>query len=263
VPVSFADTDTSDAFRRAAKLAASPLVRRALPGLTVVAPPGRQFRSDLDQKDPFRMRTLAVWLVLAVPASLGASSQPHSVDQSPRSAATRAKPAVARVAMCKTGCHIHKERVLVRHLRHRIVRRSLAAFLPRPRPAHLSWRLRQVHRELTFWARVDRRTKRLARVPLSVRIPRWHEWQCIARYESTTDWKMSPTSSPPSGGEYWGGLQMDGEFMQTYGADMIRRHHGGLANTWTSAEQIVVANRAWKTRGYQPWPNTSRDCGLR
>jgi hypothetical protein len=74
---------------------------------------------------------------------------------------------------------------------------------------------------------------------------------------------MSPTTEPPSGGAYWGGLQMDVEFQHTYGEDMIRLHHGGLANTWTAAEQITVANRAWQTRGYQPWPNTSRMCGLR
>ena len=28
-------------------------------------------------------------------------------------------------------------------------------------------------------------------------------------------------------------------------------------------DAIIVANRAWKTRGYQPWPTTSRMCGLR
>jgi hypothetical protein len=27
-------------------------------------------------------------------------------------------------------------------------------------------------------------------------------------------------------------------------------------------EQIWVAVRAWRTRGFSPWPNTARDCGL-
>jgi hypothetical protein len=44
---------------------------------------------------------------------------------------------------------------------------------------------------------------------------------------------------------------------------MIARHHGGLANTWTPAEQIVVAERAYRKRGFAPWPNTSRACGVR
>ena len=201
------------------------------------------------------MRTLAVCLLLALPASVAASERPHT----PRHAGprvTRSKP------VCQIGCRIHRERVAARHLRRKIVRRALAAYLPDPRPLHLSWKRSQVHRELRYWARTDRRTRRLASVPLARRIPRWQEWHCIARYESATIWSMSPTSEPSSGGAYWGGLQMDIGFQETYGADMIRRHHGGFANTWTAAEQIIVANRAWKTRGFQPWPNTARACGL-
>jgi hypothetical protein len=202
------------------------------------------------------MRTLAVWFALALPTSVAASTQPHLVHHSP-------KPAPARHTLCKLGCHIHKDRVAVRHLRRRVVKRSLQALLPHPRAARLSWKREQVHRELSWWARADRRSRRLAAVPLSVRIPRWREWHCIARYESTNYWAMSPTTDPPSGGAYWGGLQMDMGFMHTYGADMIQRHRGGLADTWTPAEQITVANRAWQTRGFAPWPNTSRACGLR
>jgi Transglycosylase-like domain len=203
------------------------------------------------------MRTLVVCLALTLPMMTAASAGSHSLKTH------RPKPTAVQVETCRTGCHIHRERLAVRSLRKRVLRRSLQAYLPRPRSARLSWRAGQVRRELAFWSRKDRRTRSLARIPLARRIPRWSEWHCIARYESTTDWKMSPTTRPGSGGEYWGGLQMDVGFMQTYGEDMIRRHHGGLANTWTAAEQIIVANRAWQTRGYQPWPNTSRDCGLR
>ena len=88
-------------------------------------------------------------------------------------------------------------------------------------------------------------------------------WTCIHRYEgSWTD----------SGDPYWGGLQMDRDFMYTYGWDMIERHHGGFANRWTPLEQMVVANRArvgvnWRgrhigARGFYPWPNTARFCRL-
>ena len=73
----------------------------------------------------------------------------------------------------------------------------------------------------------------------------------------------SPASRPGSasttrgrlerqGRPYWGGLQMDRGFMRAYGSDMIRRHHGGLADTWTPAEQILVAERAYATRGFAP-----------
>jgi Transglycosylase-like domain len=201
------------------------------------------------------MRTLAVVLALALPTTIAASVRPHSHDH-------KTKPDSSSSSACLLGCHIHQERVAVRRVRHRVVKRSLAAYLPRPRSAHLSWRMSQVHRELAWWLRTDRHTRRLARIPLSRRIPRWREWHCIAHFESTSHWAMSPTSDPPSGGEYWGGLQMDSQFMQSYGADMIRRHHGGLADTWTPVEQITVANRAWQTRGFAPWPTTSGECGL-
>jgi hypothetical protein len=201
------------------------------------------------------MRTLAVCLALTLPTITAASAGSHSSHQRPKVAAPVRET-------CRAGCHIHKERVAVRRLRHRIVKRALAAYLPHPRKARLTWKQAQVHRELTFWTRKDRKTRRLASVPLSVRIPHWRDWQCIAHYESMADWQMSPTTSPPSGGAYWGGLQMDVDFMHTYGADMIRLHHGGLADTWTSVEQITVANRALQTRGFQPWPNTARACGL-
>ena len=205
------------------------------------------------------MRTLVVCLALTLPAMTAASAGSHSI----RVQHHRPKHPVPTAGTCRTGCHVHHERVTVRELRRRILRRALTAYLPRPRRAHLSWRPSQVRRELEFWKHKDRKTRTLASIPLSVRIPRWHEWQCIAHFESTSDWHMSPTTEPASGGDYWGGLQMDIGFMRTYGADMIRRHHGGLANTWSPVEQIVVANRAWQTRGYEPWPNTSRDCGLR
>jgi hypothetical protein len=202
------------------------------------------------------MRTLAVCLLLAWPASVAASERPHtSTDPTPGRE-------IRSTVSCPLGCKIHRERLAVRYLRRKVLRRSLQAYLPHPRDARLSWRHAQVRHELAWWKRTDRTTRRLARIPLSRRIPRWSEWQCIARFESLRHWDMSPSTEPSSGGAYWGGLQMDVEFQETYGSDMIRRHHGGLANTWTAPEQITVANRAWKTRGYNPWPNTARSCGL-
>jgi hypothetical protein len=205
------------------------------------------------------MRTLVVCLALTMPAIGAASAGSHTTRTlKPRATArlVRTPAAVAAKPACRAGCHIHKQRAAVRWLHKRVVKRSLQAYLPKPRSTRLSWRAAQVRHELAFWKKKDARTKTQARVPLARRIPRWGAWQCIARYESMKDWRAT-------GGTYWGGLQMDTTFMHTYGADMIRRHHGGLANTWTSVEQIVVANRAWQTRGFQPWPVTSRICGLR
>lgn len=76
-------------------------------------------------------------------------------------------------------------------------------------------------------------------------------WLCIHRYEG---------SWGDSGGPYWGGLQMDLSFQQTYGGWLLR--HKGTADHWSALEQIWVAVRASHSRGFSPWPNTARYCGL-
>jgi hypothetical protein len=81
--------------------------------------------------------------------------------------------------------------------------------------------------------------------------PYLHEWLCIHRYEG---------SWADSGAPYWGGLQMDLGFQQTYGSWLLR--HKGTADHWSALEQIWVAVRASHSRGFSPWPNTARYCGL-
>jgi hypothetical protein len=81
--------------------------------------------------------------------------------------------------------------------------------------------------------------------------PLLRDWNCIHQYEgSWTD----------HGAPYWGGLQMDYSFQSTYGGWLLR--HKGTADHWTSFEQIWTAVRAWRVRGFSPWPNTARDCGV-
>ena len=81
--------------------------------------------------------------------------------------------------------------------------------------------------------------------------PNLRDWICIHNYEG---------SWADSGGPYWGGLQMDISFQQTYGGWLLR--HKGTADHWSPLEQIWVAVRAARTRGFSPWPNTARDCGV-
>ena len=81
--------------------------------------------------------------------------------------------------------------------------------------------------------------------------PRLNAWLCIHRYEgSWTD----------SGGPYWGGLQMDLGFQETYGRWLLQ--HKGTADHWSPLEQIWVAVRAAHSRGFSPWPNTAHYCGV-
>jgi hypothetical protein len=81
--------------------------------------------------------------------------------------------------------------------------------------------------------------------------PELRGWICIHHYEG---------SWADSGGPYWGGLQMDFSFQRAYGGWLLR--HKGTADHWSALEQIWVAVRASHSRGFSPWPNTARNCGL-
>jgi hypothetical protein len=70
-------------------------------------------------------------------------------------------------------------------------------------------------------------------------------------------------------GPYYGGLQMDLGFQATYARELSKKFHypnllstKGTADHWTPKEQMWVAEMAIKTRGFWPWPNTARYCGL-
>jgi hypothetical protein len=100
--------------------------------------------------------------------------------------------------------------------------------------------------KIAAWRRVVASVRREAQNP-----PHKRQWLCIHRYEgSWTD------PNPP----YYGGLQMDYSFMATYGRHLLRTK--GTADRWTPLEQMWVAERAYRTRGFYPWPNTARYCGL-
>lgn len=88
----------------------------------------------------------------------------------------------------------------------------------------------------------------------AVAMPNWlvNAFMCIHSHEgSWTD------PNPP----YWGGLQMDIGFMMTYGSEFYRQL--GTADHWPPSIQLAVAIRAYHAgRGFSPWPNTARMCGL-
>jgi Transglycosylase-like domain len=103
-----------------------------------------------------------------------------------------------------------------------------------------------------LWQRRAARAKRLAQYP-----PHRRQWLCIHRYERHPHQGWATHT----GNGYYGGLQMDISFQRTYGYELLRRK--GTANRWTAAEQMWVAERAFQSgRGFYPWPNTARHCGL-
>jgi hypothetical protein len=103
-----------------------------------------------------------------------------------------------------------------------------------------------VQKAVHLWQTRATVARRLAAHP-----PHLEQFLCIHRYEgSWTD----------GGGPYYGGLQMDVGFQQTYAPRLFRKK--GTANRWTPLEQIWTAEKALRSRGFWPWPNTARYCGL-
>ncbi len=108
-----------------------------------------------------------------------------------------------------------------------------------------------LHRLVGLWRDRHHDAKQRLRAAMSRPAHYW-AWICIHSHEgSWTD----------SGAPFWGGLQMDYGFQQTYGAGLLARK--GTADHWTPLEQMQVAEKAYTSgRGFYPWPNTARYCGL-
>ena len=101
---------------------------------------------------------------------------------------------------------------------------------------------------LRLWTRRVRQLRLRAQHP-----PHARAFLCIHRYEGP--WTAA------TGNGYYGGLQMDLAFQRHYGAQLLRRK--GTADRWTPLEQIWAAEKALRAgRGYWPWPNSARLCGL-
>ena len=95
---------------------------------------------------------------------------------------------------------------------------------------------------------------RLAPQPLYIRDSLLTSLLCIHHYEGA--WTAN------TGNGYYGGLQMDLRFQTTYGRAYLDRW--GTADHWPVWAQVVTARRAYRAgRGFGPWPNTARACGLR
>jgi hypothetical protein len=100
---------------------------------------------------------------------------------------------------------------------------------------------------LELWRRLTARVRRTAQNP-----PHKRAWLCIHQFEGAWHDPNAP---------YYGGLQMDVQFQRTYARAVFRRK--GTADHWTPLEQMWAAERAHRSgRGFYPWPNTARYCGL-
>ena len=103
-----------------------------------------------------------------------------------------------------------------------------------------------------LWQRRAARAERQAKNP-----PHRAQWLCIHRYERhpAQGWARTPATATTAG------CRWTSRFQRAYGPELLRRK--GTANSWTAVEQMWVAERAYRSgRGFYPWPNTARYCGL-
>jgi hypothetical protein len=140
--------------------------------------------------------------------------------------------------------------------------RMLAMRLRRIYPGHVtrsfaSARVQDAHATLRFWQErsaaaalsVAEHAVRRAQIASSL----LHALMCIHSYEGAWD--------ANTGNGYYGGLQMDQSFMSLYGSRFVSRW--GTADNWPVWAQLETAARASQSgRGFTPWPNTARVCGL-
>lgn len=126
---------------------------------------------------------------------------------------------------------------------HRFKKRH-AEVLPHRRPRNLAyWNSRIV------WART------LSPHPLFARAQAWAAGSgpsCVTSKEGGT--------TTNTGNGYYGRWQADLGFQSSYGPEFVRRW--GVASNWPAWAQNIMAFRGWLARGWYPWPNTARECGL-
>ena len=148
----------------------------------------------------------------------------------------------------------------IAHQHRRATRLALRLGLDRPAPLQLAagrtGRIGQLARwrAVSTWLASRSERVRTGERPLSDRVAHYEAFTCIAGHESGGRWDIS------TGNGYYGGLQMDRRFQQTYAPALYRAK--GTADNWTREEQMRAAARAVVARGFAPWPTTARMCGL-
>jgi hypothetical protein len=186
------------------------------------------------------MRQLVLVILLACACALVGAfvASAETADDNATTADTTGAGTTTELAQPELQRLIDRYRHRVWHWQ-RVMQRPLTLTLSRP-PADPLARIR-------IWRRISARLQRVALHP-----PHLSAWACIHRYEGA----WTDTGAP-----YYGGLQMDLGFQRTYGAALLARK--GTADHWTPLEQMWTAEKALRSgRGFWPWPNTARYCGL-
>ena len=197
----------------------------------------------------------AVFAALLTTALMGAGTA--AAQETERTATepttTETEPTTAPTSTTTDRYRAERLRILrkIRALRRETWRWQRLMGVPRTRPTQTAERSESLAFQrwvLRSWRQKAGKMRWRAHHPR-----RLEAWLCIHRHEGP--WNAN------TGNGYYGGLQMDLQFQRTYGADLLRRK--GLAHRWGYLDQIWVAERAYRSgRGFFPWPNTARSCGL-
>lgn len=108
---------------------------------------------------------------------------------------------------------------------------------------------------------IRQRQARLARnraLPVNCEYQRALSWHRSSPASCVRSKEGGLTSVNPAG-PYYGWYQTDPDFQATYGREFVRAYGHGI---WPARAQILTAYRGWRARGWYPWPNTARACGL-
>jgi hypothetical protein len=181
-------------------------------------------------------------LVAVVSTAMGANVVPAAATKQGASRTIQQHQTVGREALAYYGAEIARFKTETWHWQ-RVIGAPLT---PAPSRSLAELSPTAIQRAASQW-RV-----RLATVHAdALHPPHLRQLLCIHTYEgSWTD----------TGAPYYGGLQMDVGFQESYGHWLYVTK--GTADHWSPLEQIWTAEKALKSRGFWPWPNTARDCGL-
>ena len=183
-------------------------------------------------RNPF-VRTLAVAAMLAL--TLPAFLPPRGADAAP----------------------LQVQRTIAQIDGYRLKTWRLQELMRKPRTPTLFTERKTTDDAYRLWVRNLWRKRATAALRQAQNPPHKRQWSCIHRYERDPRQGWSTRT----GNGYYGGLQMDLSFQRTYGPKLLRSK--GTADNWTAYEQMWVAERAHASgRGFYPWPNTARACGL-
>lgn len=166
----------------------------------------------------------------------------RSATPPPTAGAVAPSPRAPRCSSARRGLEFYRARA--RYWNVRMGRLARAERRERPRTCERI-------REVAELARANAHRARARHDRLYAELDR--KWGCIRRHEGA--WTTA------TGNGYYGALQMDTDFQYAYGREYVRRW--GLAHRWPPVVQLLVAERAYDSgRGFGPWPNTRRMCGV-